>query len=91
MRVFTDELLDFDKEDVDRLDQALKKFWDTRGQRGYPDFSPGAELYAPILAFSALRSQKRIERLTWAILFLTGVLAALTAVLTFLTLKLMAG
>lgn len=77
MPVATRGVLDFTKEDVDRLDEALKRFLELRGNRGYQDFSPGPELYTPILSFVFLRMQDRLEKLTWAVAFFTIVLVAL--------------
>ena len=77
MSAATRGVLDFDKEDIDRLDEALKRFWELRGNRGYPDFSPGPELYAPILNFVFLRTQDRLDKLTWGIVSLTIVLVVL--------------
>ena len=77
----TTKVMDFDPDDVERLDQAIKKFWDLRRSRGYPDWSDGAGLYSPILSFVLLRAQERLERLTQALVVLSLVLAALTVAL----------
>lgn len=81
MSAVTRTVLDFDKEDIDRLDQALKKFWDLRAHKDYPDWSHGETLYAPILSFVLLRAQNRVEKLTWVIIFLSIVLVGLTIAL----------
>ncbi len=81
MSSVTKALMEFDEEDVRRLDEALAKFWELRGSRGYPDYSPGANLYASVLSLVLLRSQLKVERFTLAISSLTVMLVILTAVL----------
>lgn len=81
MSALTDNVQGFDKEDVDRLDRALAKFWELRGSRGHPDWSQGGALYGPILSFVLLRVQTRIERLTLALVTLSVALIGLTIVL----------
>jgi len=68
----------FDKEGIQFLDSMLKKFHDLKGTTGLPDYSPGYVAYLPVLIFALLLSQKRLERLTWALIVLTVVLAVAT-------------
>jgi len=68
----------FDKEDVQLLDSVLKKFHDLKGATGLPDYSPGYVAYLPVLIFALLLSQKRLERLMFALIVLTVVLAVAT-------------
>jgi len=81
MSALTDNVQGFDKEDVDRLDRALAKFWELRGSRGYPDWSQGEALCGPLLSFVLLRVQLRAERLALALVILSVALVGLTAAL----------
>ncbi len=81
MSALTDDVLDFDKEDIDRLDQALRKFWDLRTHKDFPDWSSGEALYGPILSLVLLKAQGRVERLTLALVALSVALVGLTAAL----------
>lgn len=85
MPVLSKAVLDFDDSDVRMLDKALAKFWQLRGNGDYPDWSPGAHLYAPILSLVLLRSQDRVEQLTRAVVALTVALVILTVAMLALT------
>lgn len=65
----------FDKEDIQFLDSMLKKFHDLKGRTGLPDYSPEYVAYLPVLIFALLSSQKKLERLTWALIVWTIVIA----------------
>jgi len=82
MRVrLTRKDLEFHHEEALLLDEALHKFAEARKGRGLPDYSPHYSAYTPVLALALLKAQKRIEYLTWVLIALTVILAALTGIL----------
>jgi hypothetical protein len=76
----TKALTAFDENDVEALDDALRKFADYKKKRpsGLPDDSPGFVAYTPVLSFALLKSQAAVEKLTNCLIILTCVLAFLT-------------
>jgi hypothetical protein len=79
MSILTKALSEFDENDVEALDNALRKFADYKKQRpsGLPDYSPGFVAYMPVMSFALLKSQAAVEKLTRRIIILSCVLAAL--------------
>lgn len=79
MSILTKALSEFDENDVEALDNALRKFADYKKQRpsGLPDYSPGFVAYTPVMSFALLKSQAAVEKLTRRIIILTYVLATL--------------
>lgn len=80
-------LIAWDKRDFDDVTAWIVE-WDRNRRehpRGMPDFSTDA-LYLLPLSIAVLRSSRRMETLTQALVVLTAVLAVLTAVLILRTL-----
>lgn len=78
MSVLSEEVLDFDQNDVRTMIEMLKKFDRFHKGTGFPDYSEGYVAYLPVFAVALLQSQNkieklssRIERLTWALVLLT--------------------
>jgi hypothetical protein len=62
MSVLSKKLTQFDKEDVNLLDEMLSKFHALKGERGgdLPDFSPSYIAYFPVLTLALLKAQRVI-------------------------------
>ena len=82
MSIITKELSEFTENDIEALDNALRKFADYKKQKstGLPDFSTNFVAYTPVLSFALLKSQAAIEKLTRMVIFLTVVLVVLAIV-----------
>jgi hypothetical protein len=78
MPILSRKLTQFDKEDVELLDKMLAKFATYKKGSGVPDHSPNYVAYFPVLAIAFLKSQQRLEKLTWVLIGLTVVLAIVT-------------
>lgn len=85
MSLFIKGLSEFNGDDVKAMDEALRKFADYKKNSGLPDYSPGFVAYTPILSFALLKSQAVVERLTKILVYLTIVLAVLSAAQIVLT------
>lgn len=69
--------LEFREEEWAQINEYLSE-WDDWRQGGRPDFTDSA-IYLVPMTIALLRSEQRLEKLTWALVGLTIVLAVLTA------------
>lgn len=71
--------LAFDEAHWEQINDYLSEWdrWRKEESKGRPDFTDSAIFLVPV-TIALLRSEKRLERLTWALVVLTIVLAALT-------------
>ena len=79
MAILSKKLTQFDKEDVQSMNEMLEKFAQFQGEvfKG-KNYSPENIAYIPVLALALLKSQRAVQTLTWALVGLTAVLAVLT-------------
>ncbi|MEX2161069.1 MAG: hypothetical protein WD751_04060 [Anaerolineales bacterium] len=80
-----EEDISFGKDDVDIMKRMLSKFHDYHQGSGLPDWSSNYVAYLPVFSIALLISQQKAERtnkilirLTWALVFLTIVIAFMT-------------
>ncbi len=84
MSALNKEMLAFDRDDVKTMQQMLKKFDEFHQGTGLPDYSTNHGAYLPVFAIALLISQKaiekfgsRLDKLTWALVLLTALMAIL--------------
>ena len=85
MVLLNKDYLRFTEDDVQLMQNMMKKFHEFHKNVGMPDFSSSYVGYLPVFAIALLASQesvdkltKKLVRLTWAIIILTVFIAALT-------------
>jgi len=86
MAILSKKLLNFDKKDVDIMNEMLLKFIEYKKGCGMPDFSTNLIGYFPVLTLALLKSQMAIEKLTLVLLILTVVLAVISVIAIFASL-----
>ena len=74
MVILRKKQIPFDRNDVKWLDSMMEKFVEWKGKSGMPDYSPTYVGYTPVLALALLRSEQRLESLTWVLVALTCIL-----------------
>lgn len=91
MSMLDQKSFDFDENDVQLMKHMLRKFNELHEGAGVPDYSTHYTAYLPVFAIALLISQqetarlsKRLERLTWALVFLTVALIGIEMVKTIL-------
>ena len=85
MPLLNKKYLGFDEEDVQLMQDMMKKFHELHCGTGMPDFSNIYTAYLPVFAIALLAAQNTVDRLTKELVWLTRVLVFLTVVLTILT------
>jgi len=85
MPLLSKDYLDFDKEDVQLMQDMMKKFHEMHRGTGMPDYSNVYTAYLPVFAIALLAAQNTVDRLTKELVWLTRGLVLLTVVLAVLT------
>ena len=85
MPLLSKDYLGFDKEDVQLMQDMMKKFHEMHRGTGMPDYSSVYTAYLPVFAIALLAAQNTVDRLTKELVWLTRGLVFLTVVLIVLT------